>query len=152
MAHKTYAFISDGGIQEEISQGAGRIAGTLGLSNLIMFYDANEVQLSTRVNEVTHEDTAAKYQAWGWNVITINGNNADEIIKALQAANAEKERPTLIIGKTLMGKGAMGANGEDFSDKVSTHGQPLTGAGASIEKTIENLGGDPQNPFTSSRK
>ena len=73
MAHKTYAFISDGGIQEEISQGAGRIAGTLGLSNLIMFYDANEVQLSTRVNEVTHEDTAAKYQAWGWNVITING-------------------------------------------------------------------------------
>ena len=148
MAHKTYAFISDGGIQEEISQGAGRIAGTLGLSNLIMFYDANEVQLSTRVNEVTHEDTAAKYRAWGWNVITINGNNADEIIKALQAANAEKERPTLIIGKTLMGKGAMGANGEDFSDKVSTHGQPLTGAGASIEKTIENLGGDPQNPFT----
>ena len=148
MAHKTYAFISDGGIQEEISQGAGRIAGTLGLSNLIMFYDANEVQLSTRVNEVTCEDTAAKYQAWGWNVITINGNNADEIIKALQAANAEKERPTLIIGKTLMGKGAIGANGEDFSDKVSTHGQPLTGAGASIEKTIENLGGDPQNPFT----
>ena len=124
MAHKTYAFISDGGIQEEISQGAGRIAGTLGLSNLIMFYDANEVQLSTRVNEVTHEDTAAKYQAWGWNVITINGNNADEIIKALQAANAEKERPTMIIGKTLMGKGAMGANGEDFSDKVSTHAQP----------------------------
>ena len=106
MAHKTYAFISDGGIQEEISQGAGRIAGTLGLSNLIMFYDANEVQLSTRVNEVTCENTAAKYQAWGWNVITINGNNADEIIKALQAANAEKERPTLIIGKTLMGKGS----------------------------------------------
>ncbi|WP_374046407.1 transketolase family protein [uncultured Sanguibacteroides sp.] len=147
MAHKTYAFISDGGIQEEISQGAGRIAGTLGLSNLIMFYDANEVQLSTRVNEVTCEDTAMKYKAWGWNVITINGNNAKEIIEALKAANKEKERPTLIIGKTLMGKGALGANGEDFSDKVSTHGQPLSGAGASIEKTIENLGGDPQHPF-----
>lgn len=147
MAHKTYAFISDGGIQEEISQGAGRIAGTLGLSNLIMFYDANEVQLSTRVNEVTREDTAMKYKAWGWNVITINGNNAKEIIEALKAANEEKERPTLIIGKTLMGKGALGANGEDFSDKVSTHGQPLSGAGASIEKTIENLGGDPQHPF-----
>lgn len=148
MAHKTYAFISDGGIQEEISQGAGRIAGTLGLSNLIMFYDANEVQLSTRVNEVTHEDTAAKYRAWGWNVISIDGNNADEIANALKAANEERERPTLIIGHTLMGKGAMGPNGEDFSDKVSTHGQPLTGAGASIEKTIENLGGDPKNPFT----
>ncbi|KIO45558.1 transketolase family protein [Sanguibacteroides justesenii] len=147
MAHKTYAFISDGGIQEEISQGAGRIAGTLGLSNLIMFYDANEVQLSTRVNEVTREDTAMKYKAWGWNVITVNGNDAKEITEALKAANEEKERPTLIIGKTLMGKGAVGADGEDFSDKVSTHGQPLSAAGASIEKTIENLGGDPQHPF-----
>ncbi|MDL2231945.1 transketolase [Porphyromonadaceae bacterium OttesenSCG-928-L07] len=148
MAHKTYTFISDGGIQEEISQGAGRIAGTLGLSNLIMFYDANNVQLSTTVDEVTNEDTAAKYQAWGWNVITIAGNDADQIRQALKAANEEKERPTLIIGKTLMGKGAMGANGEDFSNKVSTHGQPLSAAGASIEKTIENLGGDPQNPFS----
>ena len=148
MAHKTYAFISDGGIQEEISQGAGRIAGTLGLSNLIMFYDANNIQLSTKVEEVTTENTAEKYEAWGWNVLTINGNDADEIYRALSVANDEKKRPTLIIGQTLMGKGAKGANNEDFSNKVSTHGQPLTAAGASIEKTIENLGGDPQNPFT----
>ncbi len=147
MAHKTYAFISDGGIQEEISQGAGRIAGTLGLANLIMFYDANNVQLSTKVDEVTTEDTAAKYRAWGWNVISIDGNNAEEIRDALRAAQGETERPTLIIGHTLMGKGAMGANGEDYSNKVSTHGQPLSAAGASIEKTIENLGGDPQHPF-----
>ncbi|WP_251619895.1 transketolase family protein [Odoribacter lunatus] len=147
MAHKTYAFISDGGIQEEISQGAGRIAGTLGLSNLIMFYDANNVQLSTTVEEVTTENTAQKYEAWGWNVITIDGNDVNQIREALTAANAETQRPTLIIGHTLMGKGALGPNGEDFSNKVSTHGQPLTGAGASIEKTVENLGGDPQNPF-----
>ena len=144
---KTYAFISDGGIQEEISQGAGRIAGTLGLSNLIMFYDANNIQLSTTVEEVTTENTAQKYEAWGWNVITIDGNDADQIREALTAANDETQRPTLIIGKTLMGKGAVGANGEDFSNKVSTHGQPLTGAGASIEKTVENLGGDSRNPF-----
>lgn len=147
MAHKTYAFISDGGIQEEISQGAGRIAGTLGLSNLIMFYDANNIQLSTTVEEVTAENTAQKYEAWGWNVITIDGNDADRIREALTAANDEKERPTLIIGKTLMGKGAVGPDGKSFSNKVSTHGQPLTAAGASIEKTIENLGGDPQHPF-----
>ena len=147
MAHKTYAFISDGGIQEEISQGAGRIAGTLGLSNLIMFYDSNNIQLSTKVEEVTVENTAEKYEAWGWNVITIDGNDADQIREALTAANTETQRPTLIIGRTLMGKGAVGANGEDFSNKVSTHGQPLTGAGASIDKTIENLGGDPQHPF-----
>ena len=148
MAHKTYAFISDGGIQEEISQGAGRIAGTLGLSNLIMFYDANNIQLSTKVDEVTHEDTAKKYEAWGWNVLTINGNDTEEIRKALKAAQAETERPTLIIGHTLMGKGLLGPNNEDFSNKVSTHGQPVTAAGASIEKTIENLGGNPENPFT----
>ncbi len=148
MAHKTYAFISDGGIQEEISQGAGRIAGTLGLSNLIMFYDANNIQLSTKVDEVTQENTAMKYEAWGWNVITINGNDASEIREALKAAHAESERPTLIIGHTLMGKGAMGTANEDFSNKVSTHGQPLSAAGASIEKTIENLGGDPEHPFT----
>ncbi len=148
MAHKTYAFISDGGIQEEISQGAGRIAGTLGLSNLIMFYDANNVQLSTTVEEVTTEDTAAKYKAWGWHVITIKGNDADDIRRALRAAQDEKERPVLIIGHTLMGKGAVGANDEDYSNKVSTHGQPLSAAGASIEKTIENLGGDSRHPFT----
>ena len=67
VSHKTYAFISDGGIQEEISQGAGRIAGYLGLSNLIMFYDCNGVQLSTMVNAVDTEDYAAKYSipaAW----------------------------------------------------------------------------------------
>lgn len=147
MAHKTYAFISDGGIQEEISQGAGRIAGTLGLSNFIMFYDANNIQLSTQVNEVTHEDTARKYEAWGWHVLTINGNDPEEIRKALKAAHSETERPTLIIGHTLMGKGLLGPNDEDFSNKVSTHGQPVSAAGASIEKTIAHLGGDPQNPF-----
>lgn len=147
MAHKTYAFISDGGIQEEISQGAGRIAGTLGLSNLIMFYDSNNIQLSTQVDEVTHEDTAKKYEAWGWKVITINGNDAGEIRRALKEAQAETERPTLIIGHTLMGKGAVGANAEDYSNKVSTHGQPLSAAGASFEHTVSNLGGDPQNPF-----
>ena len=103
MAHKTYAFISDGGIQEEISQGAGRIAGTLGLANLIMFYDSNNIQLSTKVDEVTHEDTAKKYEAWGWQVITIDGNDAAEIRQALKVAQEEKERPTLIIGHTLMG-------------------------------------------------
>lgn len=147
MAHKTYAFISDGGVQEEISQGAGRIAGTLGLSNLIMFYDSNNIQLSTKVEEVTHEDTAKKYQAWGWNVITINGNNANEIRQALQVAHTETERPTLIIGHTLMGKGAIGPKEEDYSDKVSTHGQPLSAAGASFEKTVANLGGNPEDPF-----
>jgi len=147
MAHKTYAFISDGGVQEEISQGAGRVAGTLGLSNLIMFYDSNNIQLSTKVEVVTAENTAAKYEAWGWKVITVSGNDAQQIREALKTAQAETEKPTLIIGKTLMGKGAVKADGTNFENQVSTHGQPLGDAGASLAKTIENLGGDSANPF-----
>lgn len=140
LSHKTYAFISDGGIQEEIAQGAGRIAGTLGLSNLIMFYDANNIQLSTKVDEVMHEDTAAKYRSWGWNVLTINGNDADEIRGALKTAQAEEDKPTLIIGHTTMGKGAVDAEGKSMENLVSTHGQPLSNAGVCIEKTLKNLG------------
>lgn len=147
-AHKTYAFISDGGIQEEISQGAGRIAGYLGLANLIMFYDSNNVQLSTDVDAVTMEDTAAKYRAWHWNVIEIDGNNPVEISKALDNAISEKKKPTLIIGKTVMGRGSVTENGDSFEGQCSTHGQPLSAAGASYRKTIENLGGDPENVWT----
>ncbi len=147
MSHKTYTFISDGGVQEEISQGAGRIAGHLGLSNLIMFYDSNDIQLSTTTNEVTAEDTAKKYEAWGWNVMTIDGNNPDEIRAALKKANTETEKPTLIIGKTIMGKGAVTADGSSYERKTATHGMPLGEAGASFENSIENLGGNPENPF-----
>lgn len=147
-AHKTYAFISDGGIQEEISQGAGRIAGHLRLNNLIMFYDSNDVQLSTRTEEVTTEDTAAKYKAWGWNVLEVDGSDCEDIAGALQAAIDEKERPTLIIGHTVMAKGVLKADGTSLEGAVSTHGQPLSGAGADIPATIRNLGGDTENPFT----
>lgn len=146
-AHKTYTFISDGGIQSEISQGAGRIAGHLGLNNLIMFYDANNVQLSTKVDEVSGEDVAQKYLAWGWNVIEIDGNDQQQIREALYKANDEKDRPTLIIGNTVMGKGAVDSEGNSFEGMVSTHGQPLSGAGASFAQTIEALGGNAEDPF-----
>ena len=146
-AHKTYAFISDGGIQEEISQGAARIAGYLGLSNLIMFYDSNDVQLSTDCKDVSDEDTAAKYRAWHWNVLEVDGTSAEELSKALEAAIAEQKRPSIIIGKTIMGKGCVTADGENFEGKCSTHGQPLSASGASFEKTIENLGGDVNDPW-----
>jgi transketolase len=147
MSHKIYTFISDGGIQEEVSQGAGRIAGHLGLSNLIMFYDSNDIQLSTETSVVSLENTAQKYEAWGWSVSIIDGNNEGQIREALTKANAETEKPTLIIGKTIMGKGAVNDANESFEKQVETHGMPLSGAGASFEKTIQNLGGDPENPF-----
>ena len=145
ISHKTYAFISDGGIQEEISQGAGRVAGYLGLSNLIMFFDSNKVQLSTDVDAVTTEDYAAKYRAWNWNVIEIDGCNPVEIAAALDKAIAETEKPTLIIGNTIMGKGCVTADGENFEGQCSTHGQPLSKSGADFPKTVANLGGDPEN-------
>jgi transketolase len=147
MDQTIYTYISDGGIQEEISQGVGRIAGHLGLDNFIMFYDSNDVQLSTKTSVVTSENVAQKYEAWNWKVITINGNDVDEIRNALKEAKAEKERPTLIIGKTIMGKGAIAPDGSSFENQVSTHGQPLSAAGADFEKTIKNLGGDPNDPF-----
>ena len=147
MDHTIYSFISDGGIQEEISQGVGRIAGHLGLSNLILFYDSNNIQLSTTTNMVTSEDVAKKYEAWNWRVISIDGNNVEEIRAALTAAKAEKEKPTLIIGNTIMGKGALAADCTSFECQVSTHGQPLSAAGADYNQTIKNLKGDPANPF-----
>jgi transketolase len=145
--HTIYAYISDGGVQEEISQGVGRIAGHLGLSNLIMFYDSNDIQLSTETNAVTSENVAKKYEAWNWKVITIDGNDVDAIRAALNEAKAETERPTIIIGKTVMGKGARTVDNSSFERKVSTHGQPLSAAGADFAQTVRNLGGDPENPF-----
>lgn len=147
MDHTIYTFISDGGIQEEISQGAGRIAGHLGLNNLIMFYDSNGIQLSTKTSEVSDEDIVAKYNAWGWKVISINGNDAAEIRVALVEAKAEKSKPTLIVGHTIMGKGAVKDDNSSFEGQTATHGMPLGESGASFEKSITNLGGDPQNPF-----
>ena len=147
LSHYTYIYISDGGIQEEISQGVGRIAGFLGLSKLIMFYDANEVQLSTMVGEVTSEDTAKKYESWNWHVITIDGNDEHQIRHALDEAREENERPTLIIGQTIMGKGAVKDDGSSHEGEVETHGKPLGKSNASFEETIKNLGGNAENPF-----
>lgn len=146
-SHKTFTFISDGGVQEEISQGAGRIAGYLGLNNLIMFYDSNDIQLSTETKAVTIEDTAMKYTAWGWKVLSIDGNDHNQIRNALKEANAEKDKPTIIIGKTIMGKGLLDKEGKSYERKTSTHGMPVGEAGGSFGKSLENLGGNPNDPF-----
>ncbi len=147
MGHNIYTYISDGGVQEEISQGVGRIAGFLGLNNLVMFYDSNDVQLSTRTDEVTIEDTAKKYEAWGWKVKTIDGHKNDQIRKTLQEAREEQEKPFLIIGRTIMGKGAVDENGDPYEGAVEMHGKPIGGTKASYEKTIENLTGHVDHPF-----
>jgi len=146
MQHKIYAYISDGGVEEEISQGTGRLAGILGLNNLIMFYDSNDIQLSTECGVVMNEDTEAKYKAWGWNVIKVaEGNDPDALRAALIEAQKEEKRPTLIIGKTVMGKGALKEDGSSYEHSIKTHGAPL--GGDAYKNTVKNLGGDPENPF-----
>ncbi|MCD7901318.1 MAG: transketolase [Bacteroides sp.] len=145
MNQTIYTYISDGGIQEEISQGAGRTAGALGLDNLIMFYDSNDIQLSSTTDVVSNEDVAMKYRAWGWHVITINGNDVQSIRDALNEAKEEAERPTLIIGKTTMAKGALKADGSSYERATETHGAPL--GGEAYTNTIKNLGGNLENPF-----
>ncbi len=147
MQHKTFTFISDGGVQEEVSQGVGRLAGHLGLHNLVMFYDSNQVQLSSVTGVVTSEETAKKYESWGWKVLSIAGNDHDAIRGALKQAIAETAKPTLIIGNTTMAKGAVTEAGGSFEGQVKTHGMPLSKGGASFKKTVANLGGDPENPF-----
>ncbi len=147
MGQTIYAYISDGGVQEEISQGAGRLAGHLGLDNLIMFYDSNDIQLSTETSSVTSENTAAKYKAWGWEVLEVVGSNVEQLRDALKKAKTVQGKPTLIIGKTIMGKGAVAADGSSFENKCATHGMPLSECGANYEKSIANLGGNPEDPF-----
>jgi transketolase len=147
MHHKIYGFISDGGIQEEVSQGAGRIAGHLGLSNFIMFFDSNDIQLSTPTDDVTSEDTEMKYRAWGWKVLTIDAHSHHEIRAALTAANNETEKPTLIIGKTIIGKGCVTEDGKAFEGECELHGQPIGSSKADYKKTLMNLGANPYSPF-----
>ena len=145
--HKIYGFITDGGVQEEISQGAGRIAGHLGLNNFIMFYDSNDVQLSSMTDEVTTENTAMKYESWGWKVVTIDGHDHTQIRRALTDAHNEKEKPTLIIGRTIMGKGCVTADGTMYEGQCELHGKPIGGTKADFEKTLLNLGANPEDSF-----
>ena len=140
-----YTYISDGGVEEEISQGGARIAGLLGLDNLVMFYDSNDIQLSTEVDVVMRENTAEKYRALGWEVREIVGNDAQQIRDALAWAKQIKGKPALIIGKCIMGKGALKDDGSSFERNCKTHGSPL--GGEAFRNTIANLGGNPDEPF-----
>ena len=128
-----------------MSLGAARIAGNLGLDNLIMFYDSNDIQLSTETKVVTSEDVAMRYRALGWEVYDINGNDVEQIRQALDKAKAVEGKPTLIIGHCIMGKGARKEDGSSYERNCKTHGAPL--GGDAFRNTITNLGGNPDEPF-----
>ncbi len=119
--HYTYVCLGDGCMMEGISHEVAALAGTWGLNKLIALYDDNKISIDGDVAGWFSDDTAKRFEAYGWQVIrNVDGHNADEIKIAMTTAKAEKDRPTLIMCKTLIGKGAPNKEGSE-----STHGSPL---------------------------
>ena len=119
--HHTYAFLGDGCMMEGISHEVCSLAGTLGLGKLIAFYDDNGISIDGEVHGWFTDDTPARFEAYGWQVIrNVDGHDAEEIKTAIDTARAEQERPTLICCKTTIGFGSPNKGG-----KEECHGAPL---------------------------
>jgi len=104
--HKVYAIVSDGDLQEGVSHEAAALAGHLGLDNLVWFYDDNSVSIEGLTKLSYSDDVPSRFKGYHWHVISINGNDQSQIDAALKEANATKGQPTIIIGKTIIGKGS----------------------------------------------
>ncbi|MGQ4277017.1 transketolase [Pseudidiomarina sp. E22-M8] len=119
--HHTYAFLGDGCLMEGISHEVCSLAGTLGLGKLVAFYDDNGISIDGEVEGWFTDDTAKRFEAYGWHVVEdVDGHDPDAIQHAIEAARAEIARPTLIICKTIIGFGAPNKQGSE-----SCHGAPL---------------------------
>ncbi|EFX91437.1 transketolase [Actinobacillus ureae ATCC 25976] len=119
--HYTYAFLGDGCLMEGISHEACSLAGTLGLGKLIAFYDDNNISIDGHVDGWFSDDTAQRFEAYGWQVIrNVDGHDAEQIKFAIENAKAETDRPTLIICKTIIGYGS-----PNKSASHDCHGAPL---------------------------
>ena len=117
--HYTYVLASDGDLQEPVMLGSASLAGHLGLSKLIVFYDANEAQISGNTNRSDSTDYKKIFDGFNWHVQEINGHNHDEIKTSIESAQ-EENRPSIIIGNTIMAKGTASMEGDH-----NTHGAPL---------------------------
>ncbi len=118
--HNTFVFLGDGCLMEGISHEAGSLAGTLGLGKLIAFWDDNGISIDGHVEGWFADDTPKRFEAYGWQVISVDGHNADEISAAIDAAKAETGKPTMICCKTVIGFGSPNKSGSH-----SCHGAPL---------------------------
>lgn len=119
--HHTYVFLGDGCLMEGISHEACSLAGTLGLGKLIAFYDDNNISIDGHVDGWFTDDTQKRFEAYGWQVIpAIDGHNPAQIIEAIKQAQAETNKPTLIICKTIIGFGS-----PNKSNSHDCHGAPL---------------------------
>lgn len=119
--HHTYVLASDGDMQEPVALGAAALAGHWGLGKLIAFYDSNQIQLAGPTNRADCTDYRRLFQSMCWHVLEIDGHDHDQIREAIEKAQKEKSRPTLIIGRTVIAKGTASMEG-DFN----THGAPLS--------------------------
>ena len=119
--HATYVFVGDGCLMEGISHEACSLAGTLGLGKLIAFYDDNGISIDGKTEGWFTDDTAARFRAYGWHVVDdIDGHDPASIIEAVEAARAERARPTLLLCKTVIGWGSPNKQGT-----AATHGAAL---------------------------
>ncbi|HEY9036710.1 MAG TPA: transketolase [Pseudomonadales bacterium] len=119
--HRTWVFLGDGCLMEGISHEACSLAGTLGLGKLVAFWDDNGISIDGKVEGWFTDDTPKRFEAYGWQVIpNVDGHDAVELRQAIETAQAETARPTLICCRTVIGKGAPNKQG---SEKV--HGSPL---------------------------
>ena len=109
--HNTWVFLGDGCLMEGISHEACSLAGSFGLGKLICFYDDNNISIDGNVDGWFADDTPKRFEAYGWQVISVDGHNADEIKAATEQAKAETEKPTMICCKTVIGKGAPNKEG-----------------------------------------
>ncbi len=134
--HHTWAFLGDGCLMEGVSHESCSLAGTLGLGKLIAFWDENGISIDGEVRGWFTEDTAARFEAYGWLVIRdVDGHDPAEIRQAIETAKAESERPTLICCRTVIGFGSPNKQGTE-----ATHGAPL--GPEEIAATREALGWD----------
>jgi transketolase len=131
--YKTWAIVSDGDLQEGVAMGSASLAGHLKLNNLVWIYDKNYVQLSGPTDKCINDDDEKVYSGFGWNVIKIDGHNHDEIRAAYKKASESKEKPTIIIATTVIGKGCY-----SLENSSKTHGSPLPADERT--KTKEKLG------------
>ncbi|MFD2923127.1 transketolase [Halobacillus naozhouensis] len=119
--HYTYALISDGDVMEGISHEAASLAGHLGLGKLIMLYDSNDISLDGDLDRSFSDNTEKRFEAYGWQVIRVeDGNDLDEIRKAIKKAKTNTDQPTLIEVKTVIGYGS-----PNKSASAASHGAPL---------------------------
>lgn len=118
--HHTYCFVGDGCLMEGISHEACSLAGTLGLGKLIVFYDDNGISIDGEVDGWFTDDTRGRFEAYGWQVLEVDGHHSSAIARATQTAKDETTKPTLIICKTVIGTGSPNKQG-----KESSHGAPL---------------------------